>query len=412
MNSSFRSKTSVFLATLATSSSLITTFPVQAQLPSVAQIIYVNPDTGVNTAESGTSATNPYKTITFALTQIKPGTVIKLAPGNYSSESFPLLLKPGVTLLGDESSKGKTVVIAGGGTYLSRTFAKQNITILADKDTTIAGVTVTNTNPRGTGIWVESTNPTIKNSTFINNFREGVFVTGTGNPKVENNQFLSNSANGISITKSSQGEIRNNLFENNGFGLAIGDTSTALVTENQIVQNKDGMVISDSAKPVVRKNVIKNNTRDGMVLILNASPDLGTNNDPGGNIISNNGRHNLYNASKNSTISTVGNNIDSSQTAASVGTDKIPAPPPNSSQSNDVSSQDSNIALLQTWELTPISCTTGSPVVTIMMADRQYCVMPHSALTANSYEYNQATGKLKAVANSPIPASSGKNGGL
>jgi parallel beta-helix repeat protein len=411
MSSQFRSKTSVLLANLAISSSLIFTFPVQAQLPTVAQVIYVDPVTGVNTAEAGTSATTPYKTITFALSQTKPGSVIQLAPGNYSSETFPILLKPGITLRGDESSKGRRVVISGGGIYISRTFAKQNITILADQDTTIAGITVTNTNERGTGLWVESSNPIIINNTFTNNFREGVFVTGTGNPRVENNQFVQNSANGIAITKSSRGEIRNNLFQNNGFGLAIGDTSTPLITENQIVQNKDGIVISESAKPLLRKNVIQNNQRDGIVLILNASPDLGTNNNPGSNSISNNGRYNLYNATKNS-ISAVGNNVDSSRIAGSVEIGNSQRSTPYSSQSDDLSANDPNIALLQKWELTPISCASGSQVITIMMGGKQYCVMPHPDLTANSYEYNQSNGNLKALVNSANRASRPKKGGL
>ena len=411
MSSRFRSKTSVLLRNLSIFSSFIVAFPVHAQLPPVAQVIYVNPVTGVNTAEAGTSA-SPYKTITFALSQAKSDTVIQLEPGNYSSESFPILLKPGITLRGDESSKGKTVVIDGGGTYISRTFAKQNITILADQDTTIAGITVTNTNQRGTGVWVESTNPTIKNNTFTKNFREGVFVTGTGNPQVENNQFVQNTANGISLTKSSQGEIRNNLFQNNGFGLAIGDTSTAVVTENQIVQNKDGMVISESAKPLVRKNVIQNNIRDGIVLILNAAPDLGTNDNPGSNTINNNGRYNLYNATKTNTISAVGNNIDASRISGLVNTGNIQGSTPDASQSDDSSPNDSNIALLRKWDLTPVSCTSGSPVVTIFIGSRKYCVTPQPDLTANSYEYNQATGRLKALANSPSRAYAPTKGGL
>jgi len=412
MSGLFKLKTCVFLTNLGISSSLIVTFPAQAQLPPTAPVIYVNPVTGTNTAEAGASAISPYKTITFALSQTKPGATIQLAPGNYSSESFPILLKPGITLRGDESSKGKTVVIEGGGTYISRTFAKQNITILADQDTTIVGVTVTNTNERGTGVWVESTNPTITNNTFTKNFREGVFVTGTGNPKVENNQFVQNTANGISLTKSSQGEIRNNLFQNNGFGLAIGDTSTAVVTENQIVQNKDGMVISESAKPLVRKNVIQNNIRDGIVLILNAAPDLGTNDNPGSNTINNNGRYNLYNATKTNTISAVGNNIDASRVSGLMNTGNIQKFIPNTSPINDSSSEDSNMALLKKWDLTPISCTSGSPVVTIIISSRQYCVTPHPDLTANSYEYNQATGRLKALATSHERAYTSKKGGL
>ena len=154
MRNKFRLGTSFLVTTVAISSLLGVTFAGQAQLPPVSSVIYVDPVSGLNAAEAGTSA-NPYKTITSALSQAKPGTVIQLAPGNYSSESFPILLKPGVTLRGDESSKGERVVISGGGDYISSIFAKQNITILADQDTTIEGVTVTNTNERGTGVWVE-----------------------------------------------------------------------------------------------------------------------------------------------------------------------------------------------------------------------------------------------------------------
>ncbi|WP_051289748.1 DUF1565 domain-containing protein [Dolichospermum circinale] len=394
MKNKFGLGTSFLVTTLAVSSLLGVTFAAQAQLPSVSPIIYVDSVNGLNPDEARTSA-KPYKTITDALSQAKPGTVIQLAPGNYSNESFPIELKPGVTLRGDESNRGERVVISGGGNHITRSFARQNITILADKDTTIAGVTVTNTNERGTGVWVESTNPTIKNSTFINNARDGVFVTGEGNPRIENNRFVQNSANGISITKKSRGEIRNNLFQNNGFGLAIGDTSTPSLTENQIVQNKDGIVISESAKPLVRKNTIQNNQRDGVVLIHDALPDLGTSNNPAGNVIANNGRYNFHNATKNNTM-------------FDVTTTETPDP----SQTADLSSGDPNIALLKKWELTPVTCNSGSEVVTIIMSRRQYCIVPHPDLTAKRYQYNQATGNLKALADSPTPTSSRARGGL
>ncbi|MEY2911257.1 MAG: hypothetical protein RLZZ184_566 [Cyanobacteriota bacterium] len=394
MRSKFGLKTSFLVTTLAVSSLLSVTFAAQSQLPPVSSVIYVDPVNGLNTAETGTSA-NPYTTITSALIQSKPGTVIQLAPGNYSNESFPIKLKPGVTLRGDESSRGERVVISGGGDYISGIFAKQNITIVANQDTVIAGVTVTNKNERGTGVWVESTNPIIRNSSFISNAREGVFVTGRGNPRIENNRFVQNSANGISITKKSRGEIRNNLFQNNGFGLAIGNDSTPSLTENQIVQNKDGIVISESAKPLVRKNTIQNNQRDGVVLIHDALPDLGTSNNPGGNVIANNGRYNFHNATKNNTM-------------FDVTTTYTPDP----SQTADLSASDPNIALLKKWELTPVACNSGSEVVTIIMSRRQYCITPHPDLTAKRYQYNQATGNLKALADSPRPTSSRSRGGL
>ncbi|MEH2159236.1 DUF1565 domain-containing protein [Nostoc sp.] len=292
-----------------------------AQVPATAAAIYVNPATGADRAGGGTTSTAPYKSISFALSQAQAGAVIQLAPGNYNQESgetFPLLLKPGVTLRGDEATKGQAILITGGGFYTSRTFARQDITILAEQDSTIAGVTVTNPNSRGTGVWVESTNPIIKNSTFTNSVREGVFVTGTGNPKIESNLFVQNKGNGISIAKTAQGEIRSNLFQDTGFGLAIGGTSTPLVVENQIIENQDGLFISESAKPVLRKNVIQNNKRDGVVATVNASPDLGTNENPGGNLIRNNTRYDVNNATKTSKIVAVGNDIDQKKIFGSV----------------------------------------------------------------------------------------------
>jgi parallel beta-helix repeat protein len=291
-----------------------------AQVPVTATVIYVNPATGTD-AGAGATIAAPYKTISFALNRATPGTVIQLAVGTYNDttgEKFPLLLKPGVTLRGDESSKGQAILITGGGFYTSRTFARQDITILADNNTNITGLTVTNPNQRGTAIWVESTNPTIKNNTFTGSAREGVFVTGTGNPKIENNAFVQNKGNGLSVAKSATGEIRNNLFQDTGFGLAIGGTSSPLVTENQIVQNKVGIYISESARPLLRKNVIQNNTQDGVVVTVNGLPDLGINGSPGGNLIRSNARYDLNNSTKTNRIIAIGNDIDQKRIFGSV----------------------------------------------------------------------------------------------
>ncbi len=312
-----------------------------SQTPASGTVIYVNSTTGSDASGAGAAEATPYKTITYALTKAQPNTTIKLAPATYSAdtgESFPLVIKQGVTLRGDESTKGQATLITGGGLYVSPTFARQNMTIRAF-DCTITGVTVSNTNKSGTGIWVESTNPAIANSTFTNNKREGIFVTGTGNPKIENNVFVQNEANGISVTKASQGEIRNNLFQNTGFGLAIGGTSTPMLEGNQIVQNKDGIVISDSAKPVLRKNVIQNNTRDGIVVITNAVPDLGTTDNQGGNLITNNGRYDLDNATRTKLVA-IGNDIDPKKISGQVDLVVVKVDAPPSSGSGQTAFQD------------------------------------------------------------------------
>ena len=284
-----------------------------AQVPASAKVIYVNPTLGLDSPDAGLSQGAAYRTITYALQQAQGSTVIQLAPGSYtrdSGEVFPLVLKSGVILRGDEATKGQTVTIIGGGAYTSPTFASQNVTLRPQKDSEIRGVTVTNPNTRGTGVWVESTNPTIRDSTFSNSLRDGVFVTGTGTATVINNVFTRNNGNGISVARAAKGEIRGNLLQDTGFGIAIGDTASPIVAENQVTQNTDGIVVSNSAKPTLRKNVIEANRRDGVVAIAQAQPDLGTVSDPGNNIIRNNGRYDVYNATRGNTLVAVGNEID------------------------------------------------------------------------------------------------------
>ncbi|KYC36007.1 hypothetical protein WA1_40385 [Scytonema hofmannii PCC 7110] len=290
-----------------------------AQVPVGSTILYVNPETGQDSSDAGSSEAKAYKTIAYALKQAKAGTVIQLAPGTYSQESgevFPLAIAPGVTLRGDESTKGQGILIAGSGNFISPTFARQNVAILAQNDSTISGITLTNPESRGTGVWIETSNATVTNSTFTNSVREGVFVTGKANPKIENNVFIQNKGNGISVAKSAQGEVRNNLFQNTGFGVAVSDLASPLITDNQIIQNNGGVVVNGSSKPVLRNNVIQDNRDHGLVVIQNAQPDLGTAENPGKNIIRNNGRKDLkkffdvLNATTGNTIIAVGNDID------------------------------------------------------------------------------------------------------
>ncbi len=295
-----------------------------AQIPTNATVLYVNPTLGVDEPNRGSSDNLAFRSITYALGRVQSSaasTVIQLAPGSYTrdtGESFPLVLQPNVILRGEESNKGQTVLLIGGGSYVSPTFASQNVTIRALNNSSIRGLTVTNPNSRGTAIWVESTNPTIRNSTLSNSLRDGVFVTGTGAPTIEGNIFMGNSGNGVSVARSAQGVIRGNVFQNTGFGIAVGDASTPRIENNQLVQNTDGVVISNTARPVLRKNVIENNTRDGVVAIASAQPDLGTADSPGENLIRNNGRHDLYNATRSNTILAVGNQIDPGRIAGTV----------------------------------------------------------------------------------------------
>jgi parallel beta-helix repeat protein len=297
------------------------------QTPATGTVLYVNPANGNDAAGAGTAEATPFKSISFALKQAQPGTIIQLAPGTYnpeSGETFPIDLRQGITLRGDDNSKGQSVLISGGGFYTSRTFARQNITILAGDNAVVSGVTVTNPNGRGTAVWVESTNPTIQNSTFTQSVREGVFITGTGNPKIENNIFTLNQGNGVSVAKQAKGEIRNNQFQSTGFGIAVSDNASPLISDNQITQNNGGIVVSSTAKPVLRNNVIQDNRDHGLIAIQNAEPDLGTQESPGKNLIRNNGKKDpkkffdIYNFTSSKVITAVGNDVDPTRTLGKV----------------------------------------------------------------------------------------------
>jgi len=287
--------------------------------PSGATVLYVNPSFGKDTPDAGKQGA-PFRTITYALRQATPDTIVQLAAGSYTQQTgevFPLSIPAGVTLQGDETSRGQTIAIIGGGEYVSATFARQSVTIRPENNSQVRGVSVTNPYVRGTGIWIESTNPKIQNCTFANNNREGIFITGTGNPVIEGSVFTKNGGNGISVAKQAKGEIRSNLFQNTGFGLAIGGNSTPLVTNNQILQNVDGIYINDSAHPILRNNVIENNNRDGIVATINAQPDLGTADSAGNNAIRNNRQYDLHNSTGNILYS-VGNSLDTQRVAGRV----------------------------------------------------------------------------------------------
>jgi parallel beta-helix repeat protein len=247
--------------------------------PAIQQtIIYVNSQSGTDNSSAGKSESSPYRTISYALQQATSGTTIQLASGKYSNETFPLVIKPSVTLKGNESGQGQGVEIVGGDFHMSRAFARQNVTIVAQENTQISGITITNPNSRGTGIWLESGEAIIRNNSFINNKREGVFVTGNAAPRIENNRFANNDANGISVTKQARGEIRNNIFDNTGFGIAIGGNSAPLVSDNQIRGNRNGIVLTDFAQPKLQSNSIENNRDYGLVIMGQARPNLDRNN--------------------------------------------------------------------------------------------------------------------------------------
>jgi parallel beta-helix repeat protein len=272
--------------------------------------IYVNPNSGNDNANGSQQA--PLKTITKALERASAGLTIQLADGTYnaaSGEVFPLNIKAGVTIIGNEAKKGSGILIEGSGEHLTRYFARQNLTILMANGAELRGVTVTNLATRGTGVWIELTTPLVANCTFTKCKREGIFISGDANPIVRDNISTENAANGIAVAKNAEGDIRNNSCFQTGFGIVVSDTAKPRLTDNKIYENRSGFIISNDARPKLRSNVCERNVQDGMTVIANALPDIGSANSPGGNIFRNNGQFDIQNAGSNKLVS-VGNQID------------------------------------------------------------------------------------------------------
>ncbi len=306
----------------------------------VQSTLYVNPVTG---KDAGTgSSTAPFKTLTRALGAATAGTTIQLASGTYNAagkEVFPLVIPTGVMVLGDEPSKGKGILIVGSGQYASPTFGSQNITLRLESNAQLRGVTVTNQAQRGTGVWIESTAPIVANNTFTRCSREGVFVTGTGKPLILDNVFIENASSGIFLVRNAKGEVRRNVCQKTGYGIALSDSAAPLVTDNKLVGNRTGIFLSRGALPVLRRNLIEQNTNGGLVITGEARPDLGSSQDPAGNILQNNGTVDLQNSTSLTLIS-VGNQLNPARVQGQVvlQSSQVPAQVTGPTQFSDLGS--------------------------------------------------------------------------
>jgi hypothetical protein len=285
---------------------------------SLVATLYVNPATG-NDANTG-SRPSPLKSITRALKQAKASTIIQLASGTYSTangEVFPLTIPPGVLVVGNEANKGQEMIISGSGEYQSPSFGVQNITFLLLSDASLLGVTVINPAAKGTGVWIESSIPTVANSTFKNCTREGIFITGNAKPGIVDNLFINNKVCGLVIAKNSKGEVLRNVFENNALGIAISDFAAPLVANNQLCANGTAIALSRDAKPVLRRNLITSNSQGGLLIAGNAVPDLGSPQDPADNIFREQGKFDLQNVTDQKIIS-VGNQLSLPQVIGAI----------------------------------------------------------------------------------------------
>jgi parallel beta-helix repeat protein len=272
-----------------------------ASMPAVANpvnlpTVYVHPQTGSDQTGDG-SSDRPFRTITHALKHQRGQTLIQLAEGTYTDEQFPLVISRQTIVQGNPSNRGAEIILRGGGNFRSLFLGQQNVAIVLQDQAQLRGVTVTNPNPRGFGVWMERGNPVLTNSILKENTQDGISINGRATGIVSENLVTKNSANGITIDNLSTPEIKGNLIEENGFGISIRQNSAPQILNNQIIRNQDGVVIQAQARPLLRNNQIKNNNRTGIVVLARAIPDLGTANSLGQNTFSGNSEADIFSSS-------------------------------------------------------------------------------------------------------------------
>ena len=278
--------------------------------------VYVNPTKG-NDANTG-SKLAPFKSLTRALKTINmtlSPTIIHLASGLYSTASgevFPLLVPKGVILVGKETTKGKGIIVSGSGKHYSQSFGWQEVAMVLLDDASIMGITLTNPQTKGTGIWIESSTPTLANCTFRNCGREGVFTCGTAKPLIADSVFVSNRAAGLLMAGNSKGEVWRNVIQKNKLGIVISDFAAPLIGKNQLSANHMGIALSRQANPVLRHNLLKANTLGGLKVNDRAIPDLGHPQDSAGNIFRDNRHFDIHNNTSRK-LTSAGNELNPTQ---------------------------------------------------------------------------------------------------
>jgi hypothetical protein len=234
---------------------------------------YVNPDPNFGSDVYGDGSPGfPFQTIGQALRFSIPGDGIILASGTYSvtsGEVFPLLVKSGVSILGDPANKGSTTAVIGGGSYAIQggTQFVKSVTVTAafvmGSGSQLSGVKVTASGPSGVGVVFDGNSGSLVSSTLTACGASGVQVFQAATPSLVGNVITTSGAAGVT------------LFDTSG--------------------------------PNLRQNQILNSSTDGVLANDKSSPNLGDAASAGGNTLQGNTGVGLNNATGVSTIQAVGN---------------------------------------------------------------------------------------------------------
>jgi hypothetical protein len=268
------------------------------------QVLYVNPERGQDNRD-GRSPDQPLKTITAALRLSQSGTRIQLQAGLYtadSGEQFPLTVPAGCQLVGVAGSDRPAAILQGAGTLQHPLLGSQPVTCRLQDEAVMKTVTVINTQERGVGIWLEEGRPQLEQVVVLQCPQYGLVTVGKAIPTVKNCVFESCGTAGIAWFTQSKGQFEQVVCQKNRTGMLFKDAAAPLIWECRLEQNTIGLEIAGTANPVLRRNQIRNNQTQGIQLTGNARADLGQSQDPGHNVVRQNGQVDIQNSTRRSLI--------------------------------------------------------------------------------------------------------------
>jgi len=220
---------------------------------------YVDAASGDDTNPGDKS--QPWKTITHAVSTADLDKKIKVLPGTYDAalgESFPIELKEGQILVGDEDEKGdgtEPTEIYGYGDFMTGWYT----TIIGAEGSSISGFKIGDPTSRTHHFAVVSDSITMQISfnTVIHGTYGGVYVRGTGTTAAEFNDFENNSY-GMYMTGCPDGPaVRFNSF-NSSIAIPVNlqmPGSYAQITDNVITGiGQVGIQLQDMTSALIERN--------------------------------------------------------------------------------------------------------------------------------------------------------------
>jgi len=273
------------------------------ELAGIAQGLYVDVVNGSDTEGSG-APDDPLRSITAAMSIAPVNETIYVAPGTYDSavESFPIQIKPGISLLCLGAGHNTVVSSVGSGqdTLWGNTGAMiSGCTIIPDAGKTgitdreggpVSGTPVNMTiqnciieenigSLTTTGMLI-SADSLVRNTTFTS-FAGYAMIIGSGNTIIENCSFTDNS-NALAILNGST-TISGTIFNQNMTGLSIEGGNPTI--RNSTFSSNDRGISIIAGHPLILDNSIFLNTVAGIEITVTSDiPQID------GNWINNNGK--------------------------------------------------------------------------------------------------------------------------